>query len=146
MMNEHVDSIMIKKIITLGPKDNLDSAREIFMNKRIHHLPIVEDGKLVGLITTYDLWKANFSESISGDTLIETVMSRKILKISPDDKVGTAAELFLDNRFHALPVVTEDNTLVGLITTFDVLRYEFKKEYPNPILFKKELDEGISIS
>lgn len=146
MMNEHVDSIMIKKIITLGPKDNLDSAREIFMNKRIHHLPIVDDGKLVGLVTTYDLWKANFIDSVSGDTLIETVMSKKILKIGPEDKVGTAAELFLDNRFHALPVVKEDNTLVGLITTFDILRYEFKKEYPNPILFKKELDEGISIS
>lgn len=52
------------------------------------------------------------------------------MKLEPEDKIGTAAELFLDNRFHALPVVS-DGYLVGLVTTFDVLRYEFKKNILN---------------
>ena len=92
---------------------------------------------------TYDIWKISIEKSLDGSTLVRDIMSKKVVKINPDDKVGTAAELFLDNRFHALPVVTDDNYLVGLVTTFDVLRYEFKKEYPDPILYKDELEHGM---
>ncbi len=145
MMNEKVESIMIKKLITLEPKDTLSKAKEIFHGKRIHHLPVQENGKLVGLITTYDIWRSAANQQVNDDTNVEDVMSRKVVKINPGDKIGTAAEIFLDNRFHALPVVTDDNTLVGLVTTFDVLRYEFKREYPDPILFKDELDNGIDV-
>lgn len=146
MMNEKVETIMIKKLITVSPNDTINTVKQIFSEKRIHHLPVQDNGKLVGLITTYDLWKTTLDNSIKDDTLVKDVMSKQIVKINPDDKVGTAAELFLDNRFHALPVVLEDGTLVGLVTTFDVLRYEFKKEYPSdPILYKDELERGIDI-
>lgn len=145
MMNEKVETIMIKKLITLAPGDTIAHAKEIFSGKRIHHLPVQDNGKLVGLVTTYDLWRSTIELHVNDDTRISEIMSKKIVKISPDDKIGTAAEIFLDNRFHALPVVTDDNTLVGLVTTFDVLRYEFKKEYPDPILFKDELDHGIDV-
>lgn len=145
MMNEKVETIMIKKLVTLSPDDTVANAKEIFRGKRIHHIPVQNDGKLVGLLTTYDLWKSTTETNVKDETKIAEVMSKKVVKIGPDDKVGTAAEIFLDNRFHALPVVTEDNTLVGLVTTFDVLRYEFKKEYPDPILFKDELEKGIDI-
>lgn len=144
-MNEKVETIMIKKLVTLSPDDTVAHAKEIFGGKRIHHLPVQDNGKLVGLLTTYDLWKSTTEHNVKDDTKIADVMSKKVVKIGPDDKVGTAAEIFLDNRFHALPVVTEDNTLVGLVTTFDVLRYEFKKEYPDPILFKDELEKGIDV-
>ncbi|MBK9044549.1 MAG: CBS domain-containing protein [Saprospiraceae bacterium] len=143
MMNEKVETVMIKKLITLSPLDTLDHATKIFSDKRIHHLPVQDDGKLVGLVTTYDIWKISMEKSLDGSTLVRDIMSKKVVKINPDDKIGTAAELFLDNRFHALPVVTDDNYLVGLVTTFDVLRYEFKKEYPDPILYKDELEHGM---
>lgn len=145
MMNEKIETIMIKKLVTLTPSDTVAAAKEIFGGKRIHHVPVQENGKLVGLVTTYDLWKSTSDQEITDDSKIETVMSKKVVKIGPDDKVGTAAEIFLDNRFHALPVVSDDNTLVGLVTTFDILRYEFKKEYPEPILFKDELERGIDV-
>jgi CBS domain-containing protein len=116
MMNESVSTIMIKNLITLTPESTLAEVSEIFSTRKIHHIPIVEDGVLAGLITTYDMWRKN--------SLHENY-----------DKIGTAAELFLDNRFHALPVV-EGDKLVGLVTTFDILKYSFKKEYPDPILYK----------
>ncbi|MFZ1704216.1 MAG: CBS domain-containing protein, partial [Saprospiraceae bacterium] len=136
MMNEKVETIMIKKLITVSPNDTIRIVTEIFSEKRIHHLPVQENGKLVGLITTYDIWKSTLDNSIDNQSLVKDIMSKKVVKIGPDDKVGTAAEIFLDNRFHALPVVSDDGTLLGLVTTFDVLRYEFKREYPDPILFK----------
>lgn len=143
MMNEKVETIMIKDLITLGPESTVAHAVEIFKSKRIHHIPIVDEGKLVGLVTTHDLWNKYIAPDAYNTTLINTIMSKKLVKIEPDDKVGTAAELFLDNRFHALPVV-KDEILVGLVTTFDVLKYEFKKEYTSePILYKDILDKGI---
>jgi CBS domain-containing protein len=143
MMNEKVETIMIKDLVTLGPESTLSHVSEIFRTKRIHHIPIVDEGKLVGLITTYDLWRKNPSHDDYENIQVKDVMSKKLIKLEPEDKVGTAAELFLDNRFHALPVVNNEGILVGLVTTFDVLRYEFKKEYPEPILFKDVLDKGI---
>lgn len=142
MMNEKVESIMIKDLVTLGPESTLAHVSDIFKTKRIHHIPIVDEGKLVGLVTTYDLWRKNANHGDYDNIQVKEIMSKKLVKLEPEDKIGTAAELFLDNRFHALPVVS-DGYLVGLVTTFDVLRYEFKKEYPEPILYKDVLDKGI---
>ncbi len=141
-MNESVQSIMIKDLITLGPESTLAHVRDIFKSKRIHHIPIVDEGKLVGLVTTYDLWMKNPNQSDYDTILVKEIMSKKLVKLEIDDKVGTAAELFLDNRFHALPVVDKD-ILVGLVTTFDILRYEFIKEYPEPILYKDVFEKGM---
>ena len=138
-MNESVTTIMIRELTTLHPDDKVGRAVEIFKTKRIHHLPIVENGDLVGLITTHDLWNKHIAPGDFENIDIKDIMSKKLIKLTPEDKIGTAAELFLDNRFHALPVV-DGAKIVGLITTFDVLRYMFKKEYPNPILFKDELE------
>ncbi len=140
-MNEKVETLMIKNLITLSPQNTLADASEIFSSRKIHHIPIVEGNVLVGLVTTYDMWKKHISPNDYPSTKLETIMSKKLIKIEPSDKVGTAAEIFLDNRFHCLPVVTEGNVLVGLVTTFDILKYEFRKEYPNPILYK-EVFEG----
>lgn len=142
MMNEKVETIMIKNLITLGPESTVSHAVEIFKSKKIHHIPITDEGRLVGLLTTHDLWNKFVAPENFDSTLIKDVMAKKLIKLDPEDKIGTAAELFLDNRFHALPVVS-DGILVGLVTTFDVLRYEFKKEYPDPILYKDILDKGI---
>lgn len=140
MMNEFVHTIMTKNPICLNVKDNLGKVSQIFENSRIHHLPVVNDeGELVGLVTTYDLWKLNKSHESYSNVSVAEVMSRKIAKVNGDDKVGTAAELFLDKRIHALPVVS-NNKLIGIVTSFDVLKYEFKKEYEKPILYKEVLE------
>ena len=135
-MNESVQSIMTTDLITVSPHTSLSKVRQIFMNHKIHHLPVVVNSKLMGIITTYDMWKNKVAPSEYETTSVSEVMATQIAKIRPSDKIGTAAELFLDNRFHALPVVDENNHLRGIVTSFDVLLYEFKKEYPNPILYK----------
>ena len=140
MMNEAVQTIMTKDLITLHSSDKVSEVTKIFRNNRIHHLPIVEGEKLVGLITTYDLWKMGKSFEESKNITIGEVMSKKLAVLGPNDKIGTAAEILLFNRFHALPIV-ENGKLLGIITTHDVLKYEFKKEYPKTIMHK-DLFEG----
>lgn len=134
MMNEPVSTIMTTEMITIEPSDNLDTARKIFLKHRIHHIPVVNGDTLVGLITTNDMWNLNkkFEEYI--DTSVKEAMTSKLATLEPKSKIGTAAEIFLENRFHALPIVDEGK-LVGIVTTFDVLKYEFKKEYPKQFPF-----------
>jgi len=135
MMNEPVHTIMTKNLITVRPSDTLSEVRKTFMTNSLHHLPVVENNQLVGIMTTYDLWKNEIAPENYTTATVSQIMNTNIAKISPEDKIGTAAEIFLSNKFHALPVVNEENTLLGIVTTFDVLLYEFKREYPKPILF-----------
>jgi CBS domain-containing protein len=129
MMNEPLSSIMTFNVITVGPDDKLSSARDVFMKNRVHHLPVVIGKKLVGILTTYDLFKFVQKNGDYESTLIKDVMTTHIATLEPEDKVGSAAELFLENLFHAVPIV-KDNELIGIVTSFDVIKYEFHKEYP----------------
>lgn len=137
-MNEAVRSIMTTQLITVKPSSNLFSVRQIFLNNSIHHLPVTNDEmELVGLLTTYDLWKNEIAPQDYPNVLAGEIMTTKLAKLSADDKIGTAAEIFLDNRFHALPVVDSHDVLIGIVTSHDVMKYQFIKEYPQPILFKE---------
>ncbi|HRG19397.1 MAG TPA: CBS domain-containing protein [Saprospiraceae bacterium] len=142
MMNEFVQTIMTRNPITISERGTLEDVKKLFDQNRIHHLPVINDeGDLLGLITTYDLWRLNRSFDDYHQISVVDVMNSKFAKVSSDDKVGTAAELFLDRRFHALPVV-DGKKLVGIVTSFDVLRYEFRREYEKPILYQDVLSNG----
>lgn len=141
-MNAPVSGIMATKLHTLTPSDSLTKVKELFDAHNIHHIPVVQLNKAVGIIS-----KADFNKVLHGSRLMpdaakldditlrnytcESIMSEHLAKISPNDKIGVAAEIFLDNLIHALPVVDAEGYLVGLVTTYDVLRYCFHEAYPN---------------
>ena len=129
MMNEPLSSIMTRNVITVGPDDKLSLARDIFMKNKVHHLPVVHGTTLLGILTTYDLFKFVRREGDYETTSVKEVMTKHVATLEPKDKVGSAAELFLENRFHAVPIVKEGE-LKGIMTSFDVIKYEFHKEYP----------------
>jgi len=130
MMNEAVSTIMTKELITVEPDDSLAMVLEAFKTKKIHHLPVIKNDELAGLITTSDLMWLNKSFDDYSNMKVGDVMTRKLATLEPNAKIGTAAEIFLENWFHALPIVDENNKLVGIVTSFDVLRYNFEKAYP----------------
>lgn len=129
MMNEPLSSIMIKNLVTISPDDKLSTARDLFRGKRIHHLPVVEGKNLVGLLTTADLLWLDKRLNEYDDIYVKDVMTKKLAILESNDKIGSAAELFLLNRFHAVPIV-ENGELIGLVTSFDIIKYGFHKEYP----------------
>jgi len=141
MLNEQVRRIMTKDPITVGPDDVVRDVSKMMVSKKIQQIPVVKAGKLVGLVTSYDLWRDLKKSKNSEERKIREVMNTNVLKIAPKDKVGTAAELFIDRRFKTLPVVNLRNELKGVVTAFDVIKHVFKKEYPNPILYREVLME-----
>lgn len=125
MLNEQVRRIMTKNPVVVSPNESLSDVTNIMREQKLQQLPVVEDGQFRGLITAYDLWKAGDAK----DKKVSDVMTTKVIKITPIDKVGTAAELFMDKRFKTLPVVNLRNELKGMVTAFDVIRHVMTREY-----------------
>lgn len=140
MMNLEVREIMNADPETTGPNQNVEELSHHMLDKGIQQMPVVEDGKLLGMVTTYDLWRRYENKTTLGDLKVREVMNSKVIKITPKDKVGTAAELFADKRFKTLPIVNLDNELKGTITAFDIIKVVFNEEYDKKILYKNEFE------
>lgn len=130
MMNELVHTHMTKDVITLGPNDTLGQVRDIMLSKHIHHIPIVEGKKLVGMVTSWDLFKLGKSADDYSNMKISEVMTRKVATLDPDQHLGAVAEVLTRHLFHAVPIVNDESELLGIVTSTDIIRYEHTKEYP----------------
>ena len=101
MLNEQVRNIMTKDPVVVSPEESLEAVSALMAERKNQQIPVVEEeNQFVGLVTAYDLWQAG---DLSGKT-VKDVMNTKVIQITPIDKVGTAAELFMDKRFKTLPV------------------------------------------
>lgn len=123
---------MTSDLKTVGPNDNLAKVEEIFKTKRIHHLPVTEQGKLIGLISKSDylFFKRGFNHNNAEEKWDEVrlkshkaneIMTRGIAKLEVTDRINVALEVFKENLFHAIPIVTEDGILKGIVTTYDII-------------------------
>ena len=130
MMNELVQSHMTTDVITLGPENTLGEAREILLGKHIHHIPIVEGRKLVGMVTSWDIFKLGKSAEEYKDMKVKEIMTTKVATLDPDQHLGAVAEVLTQHLFHAVPIVNDHHELLGIVTSTDIVRYEHTKEYP----------------
>ena len=130
MMNEPISSIMTTKVVTVRPDDTLEAVKDILFFKKVHHIPVVEGHRLAGIITFYDLVKLGRCQEEYRQIKVKEVMTEKVATLEPEEKIGAAAQIFLENLFHGIPIVNEDQDLVGIVTSLDVLRYNFHKAYP----------------
>lgn len=128
-----VSMIMTAPVITLKKDDNLEKAEYLFKKHHIRHIPIVTDKVIVGMLSYTDLLRLSFSDftdSSVNDTdalvynmfTIKQVMKRNIVSVSSSSSIKEVAEVLATKEFHALPVV-DNNKLVGIITTTDLIRY-----------------------
>lgn len=130
MMNELVQSHMTTDVVTLGPESTLGEAREILLKKHIHHLPIVDGRRLVGMLTSWDLFKLGKSADEYKDMKVKEIMTTKVATLDPDQHLGAVAEVLTKHLFHAVPIVNDHFELLGIVTSTDIVRYEHTKEYP----------------
>ena len=127
-----VREIMTGSPVTLKPEDTLDLANDVISLGRIRHIPVVEDGRLVGLLSERDLigaaattifgLKQKRKSALLKTVLIKDVMKKRVISVKPDTPIKDAAHLMADKKIGCVPVV-ESGALVGLLTTTDILRY-----------------------
>ena len=156
---------MSKNVITIGVDNAMQDATAILKQHRIRILPVVQNGKLVGIITDRDLKRASASDATSLEIhellyllmriKIKDIMTRNSIAVPLEWTVEETAELLLNNKISGAPVVDEKDMVVGVITQTDLFRvlmsltgihaggiqFAFKtKDYPGSI---KELADVI---
>jgi acetoin utilization protein AcuB len=126
-----VRDLMTAKPITVDPETPMLDARQRMVAERIRHLIVVEDARVVGMVTDRDIrlnlpspatslsvWEMNY---LLSKLTVGSVMSRSVLVVDPDRPVAEAAHIMIEHKIGALPVV-EAGRLVGIVTESDFVR------------------------
>ncbi|MBQ8017173.1 MAG: CBS domain-containing protein [Methanobrevibacter sp.] len=129
MLNKKVKDIMTTEIITTTSDIDVVNAFEKLMEYKISSLPVVEDGKLIGIITATDVGHNLILDKYELGTSVEEIMITSVVTISPDDTLETAIKVMKEGTsssgiLNQLPVV-DGEELVGIISDGDIIQEIF---------------------
>jgi acetoin utilization protein AcuB len=130
---------MTGNLVTLSPEASVAEALTLCRKRRIRHIPILEDGRLVGIVSDRDLRDASpaLGDPERARTLQEIrvadVMSREVITVHPQDSIENAAQQMYELKIESLPVVSEgavadagstvaEEEVLGIVTSSDVMR------------------------
>ncbi|GGG95699.1 membrane protein [Polaribacter pacificus] len=130
---ELVTKIMSNNLITVNLSNNLVEAEKLFKEYSIRHIPVVNGAKIIGMLSLTDLLRISYVDSYgAGESEVDStvysvltigqVMVKDIVSVSVTHTIKEVAEILAKNEFHALPVLDQDK-LVGIVTTTDLLQY-----------------------
>ncbi len=131
-MLEHVkvQDCMTHPAITISPKMSVRLAQQVMHDYNIRHLPVVDGNKVVGMLSSGDIRRASPSNATTlsvwemralWETItVDEVMSSYLVKVKPETAMLEAVRLMYEHRFNSLPVVDEDERLVGILTEIDL--------------------------
>ena len=133
-----IATIMSTDLMMVQSDDKVVIVRDIMEANGIHHVPVVNFNKLVGLISKSDLlhflkgMNYNSYQDLMNDVRLKNYIAAEIMTedlecLQPEDSIEKAIELFQKNRFHAIPIVKGDNELIGILTTFDIINMIVEK-------------------
>lgn len=139
--------IMTAPVVTVPPGMSVKDLVGVFRDKRIGGVPVVEDGKLVGIVTEGDLMamdadihyphyfelfdsiiylgsQKKFKDQLekAAAATVRDLMTERVKTVAPDDPARRAATLMSDNRFDRVPVVDADGVVVGIISRHDIIK------------------------
>lgn len=137
-----VEDLMTSHVFTVDPHDLIDRVFFLIHYEKVRHIPVIEKGKVIGMVSDRDMYKAlgpksnsNAIESNKSGTelyvitkKVQNIMRRGIISITPDALVSDAAELMANNKIGALPVIKNDK-LVGILSSTDILKVFSKLEH-----------------
>ena len=127
---EPVSRIMTAAVVVIDVERPVSEALACFEQYRIHHLPVVQDGRLAGMLSSADLARlelfrphgaADQADFVDRRFTLAQLMRRPVVSVRPHVSVGDAAELMLEQGIHAVPVVEEHGQLAGIVTMADVV-------------------------
>ncbi|MFN4298796.1 MAG: HPP family protein [Thermaurantimonas sp.] len=126
-----ITQIMTSQVLTIDVKKHPADAEKLMKKHKIRHVPVVKNGKIVGMLSLTDLLRVSFADAVTDDDYspevynmftIDQLMNNHVKALRPEDTIRTAAEIFLSNQIHALPVVNDAGEPIGIVTTTDLIR------------------------
>ncbi len=132
-MNMRVSDFMIENPICVDKQTNLKSLQKLLNVKGYSHLPVVEEGKLIGIVSKTDLMSRflkmldqtsgkNYTSLLMEFLKVEDIMTANPIITKRGDDIDYAIELLLQGEFHSLVVVNDLMEVEGLITSYDLLK------------------------
>lgn len=132
MKQELVGDWMTRDVVSITSDTTLPEAHRLMTDNQIRRLPVMDKGRLVGIVTLGDVRGAEASNATSlsiwelqyliTKIKVKEIMSHNPITISQTATIGEAAQLMLDNKISGLPVVDEQGRVVGIITESDIFR------------------------
>lgn len=126
-----VDDWMASDTVTIAVGDDVATARRLLDEHGMRHLPVVEDGRVVGLLSDRDLrldlgdaerlTDTQIVERVRERRTVEAILGEELWSVPPGTPMHDAARLMLSRRISSLPVVDDDGKLAGIVTTTDCL-------------------------
>jgi CBS domain-containing protein len=126
-----VKEMMSTDVVVVGRNDDLSQVEDLMVSKKLRHVPVVENGELVAIVSQRDLFKAMMSSTMGygekaqkaylHSVRVKEMMTYPVVTVAPDTSVGEAADLMIHKGIGCLPVV-EGTQLVGVVTKTDLLR------------------------
>ncbi len=134
ILNTKVDEIMTREVFSVELEDTIHKADEIIREEKVKQLPVLENNKLVGLITERTLMEYTLRQLYDFDDEygeigynkindFQDVMAKNVRIIYPEDSMHKALELMSKYKLDCLPVVDWQNNLVGILTSNDLLLF-----------------------
>jgi len=126
-----VSDVMREKCITATPGMMISDVSKIMVRNRLRRLPVILDEEIVGIVTVFDVLKfigygefgdkGIYAEDILSNAKVGDIMEKNVITVNPDQDLADISRLVEDTNIGGFPVV-EDNTLLGIITTSDIIR------------------------
>lgn len=132
MKNGIIRNWMSSPVKTISPDTRLYDARKIMDAEKIRALPVMKDNKLVGIVTRRGLLRTDIpalnenawtTDVDLKDATVEEIMTKNPITVPASGLLPKAARVMLENKITAIPVVDDNRTMVGIITTSDIFRF-----------------------
>jgi acetoin utilization protein AcuB len=128
-----VSAIMTTPIECVGPQDKIVVIKHLYERQRFHrHFPVTENDRLVGMVSLADYMHAigeatlDDNEPVYSLKKVEDIMSHNPVTVSKDTPIAEAGELLAKGEFSSV-IVLDDEQVVGIVTTTDLIRYFLKQ-------------------
>lgn len=141
----HARIAMTRRVVVVPPRLSLDLAWDVMRQQHIRHLPVVEGGALLGILSDRDvLLRARLSDDgtmIVPSTAVAHAMTPSPAVCAPDDSVSSIVRVMTERKIDALPVLDGRGRLAGLVTSTDLLLLLVEPDEARPLPFTFTLEE-----
>ncbi len=124
----NVDSIMTRKAVTVEMDYSIQIIRDIFKNFEFHHILVLENQKLVGVISDRDLIDREERDTITLNKRAREIMSRTPVTVDEETSIEKASDLLLENNISCLPVISPQGSVEGIVSWKDILKFYSKNK------------------
>lgn len=127
-INDKIETIMTKDVRSVSSNDKIIEIKHLYEQPKFHaHIPVVDEGKVIGIVSLVNFMRAihnatlSDTEEVYHDILVKDIMTVNPVHVAPSATIKDVASILSRDEFHSILVV-DDSSLVGIVTTTDLLR------------------------